>query len=130
AGATGALRGAVLFLAAPPRHRRLVAPERQRQDLVRRRQALEALDRDEAVDPFELRPQPLGDVEIVLAALGLRLDLENHRMHRAPFLSDPAGQYSRNRISGESRDPSSQSRCTWEMDPGCRRNAVRTAWLR
>ena len=46
------------------RNGRLVAPERQRQHLVGIGDALEALDRDEAVDLLQLRPQPAGVVEI------------------------------------------------------------------
>ena len=53
-------------LRAPALDRRLVAPERQRDVLAGLGQALEALDRDEAVDPLELGPELGREVEVVL----------------------------------------------------------------
>src|SRR5438477_3950889 len=67
AAAARLLRGAVLNLIAPAGDSRLVAPERQRQHLVGIGDALEALDRDEAVDLLQLGAQAGGVVEIALA---------------------------------------------------------------
>src|ERR1700720_2304594 len=50
AATAGALGIPMLLVAAPPHHRLFVTPERQGQDLPFLRQALEALDRDEAVN--------------------------------------------------------------------------------
>ena len=50
AAPSGALGGAVLVQGPPRLHRLFVAPERQRQQAAGIGQALEALDRDEAVD--------------------------------------------------------------------------------
>ena len=71
----------MLLELAPAAHRFLVAPERQGQDLAGLREALEALDRDEAVDLREQRPQPRGGVEIGVLAIGPGLGLEDHRDH-------------------------------------------------
>ena len=60
------LRRAMAALRAPALDRRLVAPERQRDVLAGLGQALEALDRDEPVDPLELGPQLGREVEVVL----------------------------------------------------------------
>src|SRR2546430_15975617 len=61
-----ALGLAVLRNIAPRGNRGLVAEERQRQDLAFFGQALEPLDRDEAIDGLEDRPQFGGEIEILL----------------------------------------------------------------
>src|SRR5580704_5165250 len=100
AGAAGALGLAVLLVAAPARDRRFVAPEGQRQDLAFLGQALEAFDRDEAIDLFEFGSQLRGDFEIVLAPLRFRLDLENDRIHTHSLRLDPGPRLSARGGSG------------------------------
>src|ERR671918_1832917 len=80
-GASPALCRAVGGQIAPRPDRRLVAPERQRQQLARLPQALEPFHRDEAVDRLELRAQGGGDVQVLLPALRLGPDLEDHGYH-------------------------------------------------
>src|SRR5688500_20361339 len=67
AGAAFGLRGAMLWHVAPLGDSLLVAPEGEGEDLALLGQALEALDRDEAVDLLELGLQSGGEVEIVAA---------------------------------------------------------------
>src|SRR5262245_17796980 len=81
AAAAGRLRGAMLGVVAPARHRVLVAPERQRQHLAGIGDALEALHRDEALDLLELRPQPSGMIEIALPPTVRRPHLEDDGDH-------------------------------------------------
>jgi hypothetical protein len=59
------LRRAVMRELAPGADRLVVAPEGKREQLARLLQALEALDRDEAVDGGEVLAQARGDVEIL-----------------------------------------------------------------
>src|SRR3546814_3798217 len=68
-------------MGTPSLDRLLVAPEGQRQNLTLDRQAGEPLDRDEAVDLLELRPERGGDVEVILVMVGLGLNLENYSVH-------------------------------------------------
>src|SRR5262249_35051172 len=71
ATATQALRLAVLLRVAPRFYRLLVAPEGERQHPPGIREALEALDRDEAVDGLEQRLELRRLAEIGVApALG------------------------------------------------------------
>src|SRR4051812_43469727 len=70
-----------MLLIAPALHGILVAPERQRQQLARVGDALETLDRDEAVDRLELRPQRCGNGQVVVLAAGRGPHLEDHRNH-------------------------------------------------
>src|SRR5262245_46617924 len=80
-----ALHLAMLLEIAPLTHRFLVAPEREREDFLRRRQALEALDRQEAVDVGEQRPQPRGGVQIRILLCVLRDAFEDHCDHGFSF---------------------------------------------
>src|SRR5438105_10764806 len=66
---------------APLTHGFFVAPIRQRQNLSGLRQALEALDRNKAVDLGEQRSQMRGGVQIRAGLTGTRLRLENHGDH-------------------------------------------------
>src|SRR5262249_43541743 len=81
AAAALGLAGAVLLLIAPTRHRLLAAPERQRQKLAGVAQALEALDRNKAVNLLELGAQRRCDRKIVFLAPGSWPDLEDHGNH-------------------------------------------------
>src|SRR5687768_8261905 len=63
-GAAFVLPCAMQRVVAPAPNRLLVAPEAQRQVAAALRQALEALDRDEAVDPGKLLSQRRGDLEV------------------------------------------------------------------
>src|SRR5262249_1597494 len=67
--------------AAPMRDRGLVAPEREGKKFARPGEALEAFDRDEALDPLEQWMKLSGQIEIGLAAPRNGLDLEDHRDH-------------------------------------------------
>src|SRR5471030_1922284 len=67
---------------APRLYRRLVAPEGEREQLLVVDQALEALDRQEAVDLLELGLQGSRDVEIGLLAAVSGPDFEDHCDHR------------------------------------------------
>src|SRR5436190_19524830 len=75
------LRDPMFVCAAPGRNRRFVPEERERKDLAGLVEALEALDRYEAVDFFEQRPQLRSDIEIVLLSVRLRPDFEYDRDH-------------------------------------------------
>src|SRR6266496_787987 len=79
--APASLRFTVAAEGAPASHGLLVAPERERQELVLVRKARETLDRDESVDGLELRPQPRGNIQILLFLPGSRKDLEYHHHH-------------------------------------------------
>jgi hypothetical protein len=63
----------------------LIAPDRQRQQMALAAPAFEALDRDEAVDLHEFRPQRPGDVEIAVELGRFRLRLEDHCEHPLPL---------------------------------------------
>ena len=88
----------MLALGPPADHRFLVGPGRERQDATLAAFALEALVIDKALDRLELWLQELGEIEIVVELVRLRLHLENHRKHDAlsllfrppavPFLLD------------------------------------------
>src|SRR5687768_7994264 len=81
-----ALRLAVLLQVAPVAHRILVAPERERDEALRVRDALEALDRDEAVELAHLLAQSFGERLVVgETALG-RGELEDDRNHAFPLV--------------------------------------------
>src|SRR6266511_2563578 len=75
------LRGAVAAEVAPAPNRLLVSPERERQELVLVRKARKAFHGDESVDSLELRPQPRGNIQILLFLPGSRKDLEYHHHH-------------------------------------------------
>ena len=80
-GAALRLGGAMGGQVAPSPHGVLVAPERERQELSSLAQALEALHRDEPVDPLEIGSKRGGEIEIV-PGLALRgPDLEDDRDH-------------------------------------------------
>ena len=70
---------------APATYARLVAPERQRQQLARLREALEALDRDEAVDRVELLAQAGGQLEVRVGVPFARHDFEDDGDHAVSF---------------------------------------------
>ena len=82
-GVVGAGAVGVRFGGAPVCDGVFVAPEGQREHFAGLREALEALDRDEAVDFVEQRAQFGGDAEVVVSPFGVRLDFENHRDHGA-----------------------------------------------
>src|SRR6516225_3330567 len=87
ATASSLLCSAMANVIAPPRHGFCVAPKLQRQQLAGIGQALESLDRDEALDLFQLRAQPSRMVEIGFAFAIGRPYLEDHRDHRVPPIS-------------------------------------------
>src|SRR5687767_2465347 len=76
-----ALRLAVLLQVAPVAHRILVAPERERDEALRVRDALEALDRDEAVELAHLFAQSLGQRLVVGKAAFSRGEFEDDCNH-------------------------------------------------
>src|SRR6266446_6860001 len=83
-----ALGRAMFEMGAPALDGVFVAPEGERQDFALVRKAGKSLDRDEAVDLFELGTQGCSDVEIVSLAVRLRPDFENHGDHaRIPSFS-------------------------------------------
>src|SRR5688572_5194718 len=88
---SGALSFAMLRHRAPAAHGCFVTPERERQNLARRRQALEPLDREEAVDVLEQRPQARGHVQICILAVVARNAFENHGDHR--YLLNRTGNF-------------------------------------
>src|SRR5262245_17993533 len=98
-----ALHLAMLLEIAPLTHRLLVAPERERQDFSRRRQALEALDRQEAVDLREQRTQSRGCVEISVLLRVLGDALEDHCNHDYSFSGSRGNRWE--------REPSFLRRC-------------------
>src|SRR6266849_8495430 len=59
----------------------LIAEKRQRQDLALLGQALEAFDRNKAVDGFQNGPQLRREVEIFLLVVRLRPDFEDYSYH-------------------------------------------------
>lgn len=75
------LRKAMLGEVPPGLDGGLVAPEGERDELAGLADALEALDRDEAVDPFQERPELGGDLEIGGPVLGPGPELEDHGDH-------------------------------------------------
>src|SRR5258706_5119179 len=75
------LRHAMRFVLAPAGERFLIAPELQRQQLVGVGQTLKALDRNEPVDLFQVRPQRRGDVQIFLAPASGRPHFKNDTDH-------------------------------------------------
>jgi hypothetical protein len=81
AAAARLLGSAMPNVVAPARYGRLVAPERQGQHLGGIGETLETLDRKEAVNLLQLRPQPRGMVEIGLAPAVGRPHLEDDRDH-------------------------------------------------
>src|ERR1700704_6876503 len=68
-------------LRPPRRDCLLVAPERQRQELGWLGQALEAFDREEAVDAGKIVAQPCGEGEIIVAVALGRPDFEDNGDH-------------------------------------------------
>src|SRR6195256_1528002 len=68
-------------LRPPRRDCLLVAPERQRQELGWLGQALEAFDREEAVDAGKIVAQPCGEGEIIIAVALGRPDFEDNGAH-------------------------------------------------
>src|ERR1700704_1818129 len=68
-------------LRPPRRDCLLVAPERQRQELGWLGQALEAFDREEAVDAGKIVAQPCGEFEIFVAVALGRPDFEDNGDH-------------------------------------------------
>src|SRR5205807_2854251 len=72
---------AVLRHVAPRFNGGLIAEKRQRKQFSLLGEALEPLDRDEAVDGFQDRPQPGREVEIVLLMFRLRPDFEDDGDH-------------------------------------------------
>ena len=93
-GATLRLRLVVDRERAPADERLLVAPGRQRQDPALRAATAETLIVDETFDPLDFRLQEPGEREILVPALGLRLDLEDHSEHREspPWLAQRDGR--------------------------------------
>src|SRR6478609_8023866 len=81
AGATGDLRLAVRVEAAPLRDGFLIAPEGKGEHLPWLGKTLETLDRDEAVDSIEQRPQLRGDVEVFIASPFRGSDFEDDGDH-------------------------------------------------
>src|SRR5262249_34450584 len=71
----------VLADGAPADNRFFVAPRRVGKDPARAGRALEPLVVDEAVDLFQDRLQLLGECEIILESLLLRVDLKDHGEH-------------------------------------------------
>src|ERR1700691_893108 len=69
------------FEISPCLDRGFVPEERQREHLAGLGEALESLDRDEAVDLFQVRAQRGGNVEVFLLLAGLRPYLENDGYH-------------------------------------------------
>jgi hypothetical protein len=67
---------------APPCNRFLVSEERERHNLAEFGEALEALDRDEAVDLLEEWNKSAGDVEILPSPAFRRPHLEDDGNHR------------------------------------------------
>src|SRR5262245_58582037 len=63
------LRGAMLLQVTPLLDRFFIPPEGEGKELAFLGQALEALDRDEAVDLLQMRTQCGGDTEIVAAVI-------------------------------------------------------------
>ena len=68
---------------APANDGLLVAPDGEGEQTALPAPAAESLIVDESVDLLERGLQRLGDAQIVVPALGLRLDFEDHREHGA-----------------------------------------------
>src|SRR6185437_13164517 len=81
--AAALLRAVMLGMGAPTDHGLLVAPDREREDAAGGAPAPEAVDVDEPVDRLELWPQGLGERQVIVEPLSLRLYLEDHRKHRS-----------------------------------------------
>src|SRR6185503_3741805 len=118
-------RCAVLLHVAPLAHRLLVAPEGERDEAPRRRDALEALDRDEAVEAPDDVVQAGGEVEVFLLAPGGR-ELEDDGDHFFPILLAISVRHSPTglkpgclRASASAQDQSSASESFRSMGMRC-----------
>src|ERR1700722_12293966 len=69
------------FEISPGLDRGFVPEERQRENFAGFGEALEAFDRNETVDLFQLRAQRGGNVEVFLLSVGFRPNLENDGYH-------------------------------------------------
>src|ERR1700681_71746 len=84
--AARALDASMRLEVAPLTHRILVSPVRQRKDLSWLGEALEALDRDEAIDIGEQGAQACGRVQIGVFPAGMGFCFEDHGDHaRSPW---------------------------------------------
>src|SRR5690606_8138139 len=84
------LRHSVCFRVAPLTHGLFVPPEGEREELARLAHALEALDRDEAVDLGQQRAQIGRDVEIAATLAILGPEFEDDGDHDVPPPDDSA----------------------------------------